>query len=124
MKSSRKRECSSVSAVPSVVERSILQQLQVADMDSVPCHGDDRCASAATVMPTEPLRLLTRTSGPPSPTVPTTLRLDTAPRTDVPVTLTEPERVLASTRNGAPESIAKSTPPDPVDASHVFPGVP
>jgi hypothetical protein len=64
----------------------------------------------------DPLPLVTGTSGTPAPIVPVALRVDTEPCTDAPATVTEPERLSASTANVEPRSIIRFT-PDPVDTS-------
>jgi hypothetical protein len=58
----------------------------------------------------DPLRLANFTSGPPPATEPTTFRLDTEPWTDAPMTLTEPDPLLASSVNGTEDSVAMSMP--------------
>jgi hypothetical protein len=65
----------------------------------------------------DPLPLVAHTSGPPPPIVPCTLRFDTRPCTDGPSTLTEPERLLASTVTGESAAIAISMLPEPVGNS-------
>jgi hypothetical protein len=64
----------------------------------------------------DPLRLANFTSGPPPATEPTTFRLDTEPWTDAPMTLTEPDPLLASSVNGTEDSVAMSMLPDPAEA--------
>lgn len=63
----------------------------------------------------DPLRLTRFTGGPPPATEPATFRLDMEPSTGAPMTLTDPDPLLASSVNGTEGSVAMSTPPEPVD---------
>jgi hypothetical protein len=75
-------------------------------------------------MRTDPLPLVTRSSGPPPPIEPAALPFDTAPCISMPAMLTEPERLLTSTVTDAAASSPISTLPDPVEASHARVGPP
>jgi hypothetical protein len=55
---------------------------------------------------------------------PTTFRLDTEPCTDAPMTLTEPDPLLASSVNGTEDSVAMSTLPYPAEAIQSRRGTP
>ena len=72
----------------------------------------------------EPLRLNTFTSGPPPAMEPATFRLDTEPSTDAPMTLTDPDPLLASSVNGTGDSVAMSILPDPAEAFQSRRGTP
>ena len=64
----------------------------------------------------EPLRLDTFTCGPPPAMEPATFPLETEPWTDAPMTLTDPDPLLASSTNGTEDSVAMPILPDPAEA--------
>src|SRR5215204_4127308 len=72
----------------------------------------------------DPLRLLTFISGPPPATEPTTFRFDTEPCTVAPMSLTDPDPLLASIVNGTVDSVETSTLPDPAEATQSRRGTP
>ena len=63
----------------------------------------------------DPLRLVAFTSGPPPEMSPTAVRFVTAPCTDAPITLTDPDPLLRSRANRADPAASMSMPPDPLD---------
>ena len=66
----------------------------------------------------DPLRLVTFISGPPPAMGPTTFRFDTEPSTVAPMTLTNPDPLLASSMNGTEDSVTTSTLPDPAETTN------
>ena len=72
----------------------------------------------------DPLRLAAFTRGPPPAIEPTTFRFDTEPCTDAPMTLTDPDPLLASSVNGTEDWVAMSTLPDPAEATQSRRGTP
>jgi hypothetical protein len=60
----------------------------------------------------DPLRLVIFISRPPPAMEPLTFRFDTEPCTVAPMTLTDPERLLASSVNGTEDAVTTSTLPE------------
>src|SRR5215203_2856473 len=87
-------------------------------------HTAGEWPSEATVVRTAPLRLMTRTSGPPPRMVPATFRFDADPWISAPTSVAEPEPLVACRLNGVAGSSAISTAPDPVETSHPNAGRP
>jgi len=86
------------------------------------CYRELRASPSR--MTIDPLRLATLTSGPPPAIEPATFRLDTEPCTDAPMTLTDPDPLLASSVNGTEDPAAMSTLPDPVEVTQSRRGTP
>jgi transposase len=86
--------------------------------------GQVQVRPAAALMRTDPLSLVTRSTGPPPPIEPDALPFDTDPCNGMPAMLTEPERLVTSTVAVAAASSPISTLPDPVEASHARVGPP
>src|SRR5262245_58082100 len=72
----------------------------------------------------DPLRLYSRTVGPPPAMAPAALPFDTAPSTEPPWTWTELDPLVASSVTPTRRSNAISTAPDPAETSHPARGVP
>lgn len=72
----------------------------------------------------DPLRLRTFIKGPPPAMEPLTFRFNTEPCTVAPMTLTDPDRLLASIVNGTVDSVEMSTLPDAVEAIQSQRGTP